>query len=149
VSNGLDWTEDGSTLFHIDTPTGRVVAYPYSGRSPALGSPRTAVTIPERRGLPDGMTLDSEGCLWVALWAGGAVHRYTPSGHLDALVEVPATNVTSCTFGGESMDTLYITTASVGLSEAERAAEPMAGALFGAHVGVTGRLPSKFRTTDA
>ena len=108
ISNGLAWSDDAATLFHIDTPTGRIMSYGY----PLLGVGELVVEISDAVGYPDGMTIDREGFLWVALWNGGAVHRYSPSGELDTVVEVEATNVTCCTFGGPDLTELYITTAA-------------------------------------
>jgi len=147
ISNGLDWTHDGNTMYYIDTPTRTVMAYSYDP-STALGQPTPAVEIPTEQGLPDGMTLDSAGCLWVGLWGGHAVHRYTPEGRLDTIIDLPVTNVTSCVFGGHGLDTLFITTASPGQDDNEQPAEPLAGALFALSVGVSGRLPTLFRTSE-
>lgn len=146
ISNGLDWTVDGATMYYIDTPTRTVMAYPYDHVSPTLGQPRPAVEIPDDHGFPDGMTLDSDGCLWVGMWGGHSVHRYTPTGTLDTIIDLPVTNVTSCAFGGEDLDTLFVTTATDSSSEADPASEPLAGALFAVRVGVSGRPPTRFRT---
>jgi len=144
ISNGLDWSDDGMTLFYIDTPTRTVVAYAYDHTSPTLGQPRSVVEVPERDGFPDGMTLDSEGCLWVGLWGGRAVRRYTPDGTLDTIIDLPVTNVTSCAFGGDDLNTLFITTATLDEDEGDTAAEPLAGALFAVDAGVTGRPATAF-----
>jgi len=101
---------------------------------------RVAIEIPEGEGSPDGMTIDAEGMLWIAHWGGWQVSRWDPAtGEKLSSVPVPASQVTSCTFGGEELDRLYITTARVGLGEAELAAQPHAGGLFCAAVGVRGR----------
>ncbi|GMQ93533.1 MAG: SMP-30/gluconolactonase/LRE family protein [Acidimicrobiia bacterium] len=144
ISNGLDWTADGTTMYYIDTPTRTVMAYPYDYGSPTLGQPEPVVEIPESQGFPDGMTLDSEGCLWVGMWGGHAIHRYTPNGILDTVIDLPVTNVTSCAFGGQDFGTLFITTASSGADEKDGIDEPMAGALFQLQVGVSGRPPTPF-----
>lgn len=146
ISNGLDWTDDGTTMYHIDTPTRAVMAYSYDPA--ALGQSAPVVEIPPEQGFPDGMTLDSEGCLWVGLWGGRAVHRYTPDGRLDTMIDLPVTNVTSCAFGGDDLETLFITTASPGPEGEKLAAEPLAGALFAVDIGVSGRLPTLFRTAE-
>ena len=138
VSNGLAWTPDGTTMFYIDTPTQRVDAFDMDPATGAISNRRAAATIPAAAGMPDGMTIDDDGGLWVALWQGSAVHRYAPDGRLDMIVELPCTQVTSCCFGGAGLDELYITTSSLGLSEADRAAQPLAGALFRYRPGVTG-----------
>jgi len=145
TSNGLDWTDDGRTMYFIDTPTRTVMAYPYDHAAPTLGPPTLVVEIAERHGFPDGMTLDTDGCLWVALWGGHAVHRYTPSGDLDTIIDVPVRNVTSCAFGGDNLDTLFITTAAPGLKDKGLADEPFTGALFAVQMDVSGRSPKLFR----
>lgn len=117
ISNGLAWSPDAHTMYYIDSPTQGVDAFDYDLDSGRIGNRRRVVSIPPSHGMPDGMALDAEGCLWVALWEGAAVHRYTPTGDLDRVVELPVSNVTSCTFGGTGLEDLYITTASSGLSD--------------------------------
>lgn len=131
ISNGLAWTPDGSTLYHADTPTGRIDAYTITDGLPHAR--RTITTI--STGDPDGLCIDDTGAIWVALWDGGAVHRYTPRGDLDTIVHVPATRPTSCAFAGGR---LYITTARGWLAEATLARYPLAGSLFVCDPGVTG-----------
>lgn len=109
ISNGLDWTDDGH-LLHIDTPTRQVRRFGYSPDKP-LEEPDVALDLRGEVGHPDGMCLDSEGCIWVAMWGAGVVRRHTPTGKLDTLIEVPTENVSSCAFGGAHMSTLFITTA--------------------------------------
>ncbi|WP_024874360.1 SMP-30/gluconolactonase/LRE family protein [Saccharomonospora piscinae] len=138
ISNGIGWSADGATVYYVDSPTQRVAAYDFDGDSGRFSRPRTVVEIPPERGMPDGMTLDAEGGLWVALWGGGAVHRYTPDGRLDEVVEVAATRVSACAFGGDDLTELYVTTSRQGLSGT---AEPAAGALFRCRPGVSG-LPT-------
>jgi sugar lactone lactonase YvrE len=100
------------------------------------------VRIADGPGNPDGLTVDAEGCVWVALFGGSAVHRYTPDGDLLAVVPIPAAQVTACTFGGPNLDRLYITTSREGLDDAAQATQPLAGALFSVDVpGVRG-LPA-------
>jgi sugar lactone lactonase YvrE len=143
VSNGLDWTDDGRTMYFIDTPTRRIDAFAVTedGR---LQDRRPVVEIPEDAGLPDGMTLDAEGTLWVALWGGRAVRRYASDGTLLAVVEVDAEQVSSCCFGGPELDVLFITTSQEGMDRGERAADSQAGRLFAANVGVRGRPAHPF-----
>lgn len=138
ISNGLAWTPDGRTMFYIDSPTQRVDVFDVDPADGALSTRRMAVAIPAAFGMPDGMTIDDEGCLWVALWGGSAVHRYAPDGWLDTVVELPCAQVTSCCFGGDGLDELYITTSSHGLQDADRASQPLAGGLFRYRPGVTG-----------
>ena len=95
--------------------------------------------------MPDGMTVDAEGHLWVAIYGGCAVHRYSPHGELEALVQLPVTQVTSCAFGGETLEDLYVTTARENFSEAQAHQEPYAGGLFRFRPGVKGVLPAEFQ----
>ncbi len=111
ISNGLCWSADGSTMFHIDTPTQRIDAFDYDLDRGALSGRRTVVEIPADVGAPDGMTIDTDGGLWVALWGGSAVHRYV-DGALDAIVAVPTPYVTCPAFVGSDLDIMVITTAS-------------------------------------
>lgn len=131
ISNGLAWAPDEQVAFHVDTPTGRV--HCYHSRNGLLTGRRTAVAVVG--GDPDGITLDAEGGIWVALWGGSAVHRYDRAGALTAVVEVGASQVTSCAFGGESLDRLFITTSRLGLPGGS---EPYAGAVFAIDPGVRG-----------
>ena len=135
ISNGVAWSADGERMYYIDTPTQRVDVFDYD---PAAGMPsarRPVVHVDPDHGGPDGMALDAEGGLWVAIFGGHAVHRYTPDGKLDAVVEVPSSRVTACTFGGEHLDQLYITTSRENLPPGT---EPQAGAVFQVTPGVRG-----------
>lgn len=134
VSNGLAWSPDGGTAYYVDSPTLRVDAFDYDAEHGLTGR-RPLITVTDRAGQPDGIAVDSEGFIWVALWGGGAVCRYAPDGTLDGAVEVPVPRVTACTFGGERLGTLYITTSRV---DTDAARYPQAGALFAVDVGVTG-----------
>lgn len=138
ISNGLAWSRDGRLMYYIDTPTQRVDVFDLDSAIGAISNRRAAVMIPAAAGMPDGMTIDDDGALWVALWGGSAVHRYTADGRLDTIVELPCSQVTSCCFGAAPLDELYITTSPLGLSDAERAAQPLAGGLFHFRPGVTG-----------
>jgi sugar lactone lactonase YvrE len=140
ILNGLEWSPDGTRAYFNDTPTGRISVLDYSRESGLTGL-RTFVDIPVEAGYPDGLTVDSEGCVWVALYAGGAVRRYSPDGTLDGIVEVAANNVTACTFGGPGLEQLFITTSRENLAPGQ---DPLAGSLFLAHVGVTGLKVREF-----
>lgn len=126
VSNGLEWSPDGTRAYYNDTPTQRVDVFDYSTEQ-GLHNRRPLVTISSDDGSPDGLTVDADGGIWVALFGGSAVHRYSPDGILDHVVSVPASQVTACTLGGASMDTLFITTSADGLPEGK---EPLAGSVF-------------------
>lgn len=135
ISNGLVWALDGSRAYYIDTPTGRVDALTFDGSGNVVG--RTPLfEVRSTTGSPDGMTIDVEGGLWVALWGGHAVHRYDPDGTLTQVLEVGPAQVTACTFGGPDHDRLYVTTSREGLADG---ADPSAGAVFVAAVGTRGR----------
>jgi sugar lactone lactonase YvrE len=138
ISNGLAWTPDATTMYYVDTPTQRVDRFRMDPASGTIGDRHPLVVIPAAEGMPDGMTIDDAGCLWVAMWGGSSVHRYTPDGRLDTVVEVPCSHVSSCCFGGAGLDELYITTSPQGLEEAELARQPLAGGLFRVDAGVTG-----------
>ena len=140
ISNGLAWSLDGQTMYYIDTPTRRIDAFSYSPATGELSNRRPVIAIPAEVGLPDGMTIDAEGGLWVALWGGGAVHRYL-EGRLAQVISLPVSQPTSCTFGGAELDELFVTSAREGLSLEQRAAEPLAGAVFRVRPGVRG-LPA-------
>lgn len=133
ISNGLGWSPDGRILHHVDTPTRRItdLHLDVDGR---VADVRTRATIPEGAGYPDGLSVDVDGGVWVALWDGGAVWRLAPDGEVDAIVEVAATNVTSCAFGGPDLDVLYITTGGPEVGSRGRGA----GALFTVDPGIAG-----------
>ncbi|GAB4501789.1 MAG: SMP-30/gluconolactonase/LRE family protein [Anaerolineales bacterium] len=131
ISNGLTWSADGRTLYHIDTPTRQIVAHEYDPASGEIGAARVVVRVPAALGWPDGMTSDSRGNLWVGMWGGAALSVWNPtSGELLESIPLPAKNVTSCAFGGDSLNELYITSARRGLSAADLAAYPLSGGLF-------------------
>jgi sugar lactone lactonase YvrE len=134
ISNGLEWSPDGSRAYYNDTATYRTDVFDYDGEAGLTGRRQFVDLSPEAK-RPDGLTVDEEGGIWVALSNGGAVRRYTPDGVLDEMVEVPARKVTACTFGGPDLDQLFITTSREGL---EPGADPLAGSLFRAAVGVRG-----------
>ncbi|TFC96919.1 MULTISPECIES: SMP-30/gluconolactonase/LRE family protein [Cryobacterium] len=140
ISNGLEWSPDGSLAYFNDTPSGRIAVLDYCRESGLTGLRRFA-EIPSEDGFPDGLTVDSEGGVWVALYGGSAVRRYTPDGRLDGIVDVGATNVTACTFGGKELKQLIITTTRENLRPGQ---DPLAGSLFVADVGVAGRPVRKF-----
>jgi sugar lactone lactonase YvrE len=131
VSNGLDWSPDGSLAYYNDTDTRRVDVFGYD-RDTGLRGRRPFASVPGR---PDGLTVDAEGGVWVALSDAGVVRRYTADAALDEVVELPVTKVTACTFGGQNLDQLFITTSRENLDPGD---EPLAGSLFRAIVGVSG-----------
>ncbi len=128
-SNGMAWSYNGNVFYYIDSPTRQVVAYDFDAGN--ITNKSVAITIPSDQGLPDGMTIDTEGMLWIAHWDGWKVSRWNPlSGELLVSFRLPAARITSCTFGGDKLQDLYITSAYIGLSESELAEQPLAGSLF-------------------
>lgn len=131
ISNGLAWNTALGKMYFIDTPTQEVTAYDYNLESGDIGNPQMVIHFAEELGSPDGMTIDSEGMLWVAMWGGHSVLRVDPQrGEVIARVSVPAPHVTSCAFGGSQLDTLFITTASAGLDEEQFSRFPESGNIF-------------------
>lgn len=144
-SNGLAWSSDHKTMYYIDSPTRQVMAYDYDLERGEMSNPRPVVTIPEGGGVPDGMTIDTDGMLWVAQWGGWQVSRWDPlNGKMLDAIAVPAARVSSCTFGGADLDELYITTARIGLDEAQLADQPHAGGIFRIRTGAKGMPAHRF-----
>ena len=127
LANGLGWSPDQRTMYFTDTPARRIVAYPFDVADGVIGAGRTLVHGGEGELAPDGLAVDADGGIWSAQFGLGCLHRYTPSGQLDQVIELPVSRPTSVAFGGADLRSLYITTATLGLTEAERAAEPLAG----------------------
>ena len=144
ISNGIAWSGSGELIFFIDSTTQRIDVFDFDAASGGIDNRRRFVAIDPGDGLPDGMTVDAEDCIWVALFGGGAVRRYTPEGVLDAVVELPTSNPTCPAFGGPELETLYVTSARHRLSPAELADQPLAGALFAIEPGVRGRPSPPF-----
>jgi sugar lactone lactonase YvrE len=146
ISNGLAWSADDDLLYFIDSPTQRVDVFDFDAETGTVSGRRTVVAIPDASGMPDGMSIDADGFLWVALWGGGAVWRIDPAdGRVDRVIEVPASQVTSCVFGGADLRDLYITTAAIGLSPDALAAQPLAGSMFRCRPGVQGTPTESYR----
>ena len=138
ISNGLGWSPDGATMYYVDTVTLRVDMFDFDAASGDIANRREFVTIRHGGGRPDGLTVDSEGAVWVATWPGYGVHRYLPDGTLDAVIPLPVSNVSSIELGGPDMRDAFITTAWELLSDEEHAAQPLAGSLFHTRVEVPG-----------
>lgn len=138
ISNGVEWSPDGSLMYYIDTATGRMDVFDFDPPSGTASGRRPFVHFDESLGLPDGMTVDAEGGLWVAFYDGWAVRRFSPGGTLDRTVGLPTARTTSCCFGGPALDQLYVTSARDGLSESQLAEQPHAGGLFVVEPGVAG-----------
>ena len=138
ISNGLGCSPDGATMYYVDTVTLRVDMFDFDAASGDIANRREFVTIRHGGGRPDGLTVDSEGAVWVATWPGYGVHRYLPDGTLDAVIPLPVSNVSSIELGGPDMRDAFITTAWELLSDEEHAAQPLAGSLFHTRVEVPG-----------
>jgi sugar lactone lactonase YvrE len=126
VSNGTGWSPDGSRMYYIDSPTRRIDVFDVRPGDPVPVNRRPLAVVEPGAGFPDGLTVDADGCLWVALWDGGAVRRYTPEGALDRVVALPVRRPTSCAFGGAALTDLYITSARKGLA----APHPLSGSVL-------------------
>lgn len=143
ISNGLGWSPSGDRMYYVDSPTQAVDVFGYDAMG-RLGERRRFVEIDHADGMPDGLTVDAEGGVWVALWGGSELRRYTSEGVLDHIVELPVSLVTSCAFGGEDWGDLYITSASWELDAVRLQDEPLAGAVFASRPGVSGMPTSRF-----
>jgi sugar lactone lactonase YvrE len=141
VSNGLGWSPDGSRMYYADTPLRRVDVFDYDPATGEAFARRAFADLSEAEGAPDGLTVDADGCVWVAMWGGSALRRFTPEGQPDAVLPVPVSQPTSCAFGGPDLADLYVTSARVGLTDDQLAAQPLAGRLLHVRPGPVG-LPS-------
>ena len=146
VSNGLGWSPDGSRLYYADSPTRHLDVFDYDPVTGEATGRRLFADLSGFDGFPDGLTVDSNGYVWVCMWDGGVLRRFAPSGELDAVVPVPVARPTSAAFGGPDLADLYVTTASINLSPQQRASQPLAGRLLQLRPGPVG-LPST--TTQA
>jgi sugar lactone lactonase YvrE len=146
ISNGIVWTKNKKTMYYIDTPTSQIKAYDYDNATGDISNKRVVVEISEDLGHPDGMTIDAEDMVWVGMWNGNAVIRFNPkTGELLKKIEVPAHNVTSCAFGGDNLETLYITTSKLDMTEEEIGRYPLAGSVFKVNPGVKGVKSNFFK----
>lgn len=147
ISNGMAWSPDCKTFYHIDTPTREVKAFDYDLTSGELANPRTAIRVPESLGWSDGMTSDTEGNLWIALWGGAAVSCWNPNtGQLLEQISVPALHTSSCIFGGRNRNELFITSARKNMSETDLQKYPLSGGLFRVETKVEGMPTFEFST---
>lgn len=141
VSNGIGWSPDGTRMYYNDSPLCRIDMFDYDQATGEAFGGRVFADLSRADGFPDGLTVDADGYVWVAMFAGGALRRFTPAGHQDAVLPLPVSQPTSCAFGGPGMADLFVTTAYRDLTEAQRAAEPLAGRLLRLRPGPVG-LPS-------
>lgn len=144
ISNGMDWSPDSKIFYFIDTPTKKISRFTFNTETSELEGELEGIDVSGYSGAPDGMCVDLNGNLWVAFWGGGCVRGFSPSGELLAQVDVAATLVTNCAFGGPDLSTLYITCAVPSYEEFVKGEEPLAGSLFKAEVGTQGRLQNNF-----
>jgi sugar lactone lactonase YvrE len=144
MSNGIGWSPDDRLMYYVDSRAQGLDVFDFHAEDGTISRRRRLVTIDADLGIPDGLTVDAEGCIWLALWGPGLVRRYTPHGDLDREVVVPASQTTSCTFGGTALDILFITSARVGLTGQQGAEHPHAGAVFAIKPGVAGLPPSGY-----
>lgn len=150
ISNGLAWNLEYKKFYHIDTPTKQVIAYDYHHETGNINNGKPIIQFEDEEGVPDGMTIDTEGMLWIAHWNGGRVSRWNPHTSMKiAELFLPVSKVTSCAFGGNNMDDLYVTTAKVGLSSEELKLQPLAGATFVFRkIGVKGIPNTRFKRVN-
>ncbi len=145
ISNGMAWSPDGRWFYFIDSPTYRIECYRYDVATGNIAFERTAVHVPTDMGMPDGMTIDRNGMLWVAHWGDGTLRQWNPdTGELEESINLPAPQITSCTFGGDHYDELFVTSARTGMSAAALEQYPQSGALFMIKVPVGGFPPTFF-----
>ncbi len=130
ISNGIGWSPDGNTMYLNDSGTACIYAFRFDGSTGAISERRTLVHVDQPGVAPDGLTIDEQGGIWVALWGGGAVNRYQPDGRLVESIELPTERPTSCAFGGPDRDVLFVTTSRVDLDAAALAGQPDAGRVF-------------------
>ena len=131
-------TDDAQTRYHVDSAE-RIIWRYRIGPGPALEAGEVFIRLGEDEGHPDGVVLDSDGCLWVALWDGWAVRQYSPDGQLLQHVPISCARVTNVAFGGPELRTVFVTSARIGLGDAELAEQPLAGSLFSFEVDIAGR----------
>ncbi|NDV00266.1 SMP-30/gluconolactonase/LRE family protein [Pseudoroseicyclus tamaricis] len=137
MSNGLGWSPDGRVMYYADSTAQALYAFDFEVGTGALTNQRRLFETTGDE-VPDGLSVDAEGHVWLALWGGGRLVRLTPAGEVAAEVHFPTPRVSSCAFGGAGLETLFVTTAKEGASEEERAADPMMGALFRLDPGIAG-----------
>lgn len=145
ISNGMDWSADKQYFYYIDSPTREIWRFRYNPENADLSEKQVVVRIGEHEGIPDGMTLDTEGLIWVAQWGGSRVCCYDPkTGKKKEEILFPVEQVSCCVFGGRNLDELYVTTAWNTLSPEARQKQPEAGALYRVKTSAQGRPPYRF-----
>jgi sugar lactone lactonase YvrE len=145
ISNGIGWSPDDRLMYYIDSRTLGLDVFDFERASGAISNRRRLATTNMEGAVPDGLAVDAEGYIWVALWGGWAVHRYAPDGQLDRAISLPVSQVSACAFGGPNLQDLYITSATNNLSAEQRSREPNAGGLFRCRPGVRGLPTHSYR----
>lgn len=146
ISNGMAWDTEQNIMYFIDTPDQVVYAYDYQKEDGTIKNKRIVLTIPKNHGVPDGMTIDEEGMLWIAHWGGFNVTRWDPErARVVEKIMMPVPQPTSCSFGGDKMDTLFITSASKGLTKEMLKDYPASGGIFILKTGVKGKKADFFQ----
>lgn len=145
IPNGPCWSPDGHTMYLVDSRFGAIFAFAFDAHQGSISERKELIRIPEEYGWPDGMTVDNAGDLWIALYRGGCVRRYTCDGELRQVLKVPIEDTTCCAFGGDGLGQLYVTTATQGWSVEQREAEPGAGIVYRLSTDATGRPAEAFR----
>jgi sugar lactone lactonase YvrE len=145
ISNGIDWSPDGTVMYLADSGPGEVHAFAFDGERGTISDERVIITLDEVVGVPDGLTVDAGGDVWVAIYGGACVRRYSPEGVLRQVLDVPAEQCTSCAFAGPGLNRLYVTTATEGWSDEQRRADPAAGIVYRFDTESGGRPAAPFR----
>jgi sugar lactone lactonase YvrE len=145
ISNGIDWSPDGSLCYFVDSPLRRIDVFDYDRSTGAIARRRIFADTSHLSGIPDGLTVDANGGVWVAFFGGARVCRFAPDGRLDLTVGLPVSQVTSCCFGGLRLDELFISTSTEGLSPQELGEQAGAGGIFRARPTHHGRPGTEFR----
>lgn len=145
ISNGLDWSPDGSTMYVVDSQHQHVLAFAFDSGSGSLTARRVLITIPADQGMPDGLAVDADGDIWLALYGGSALGRFGATGVLREMVKLPVTCPASLCFAGPQLDTLVVTTAYARIVDHGREPGPLDGAVLRARVGVRGQRPRSAR----
>ncbi|MDD4892640.1 MAG: SMP-30/gluconolactonase/LRE family protein [Candidatus Rickettsiella isopodorum] len=138
VSNGIAWNLDNSLMYICDSPARQIYQYEFDPIHGSLGQMEIFAQVPKEEGFPDGLTVDSQGYLWSCHWDGWQITRYTPTGEIDSIIPMPIPRPTSCCFGGPELTTLYVTSASIDLNEAQLTDAPQSGMLFAIETDIKG-----------
>jgi sugar lactone lactonase YvrE len=149
MSNGIGWSPDGGTMYYVDSRRQSLDAYRFDRETGALSEHRVHFAVPRERGIPDGLAVDAEGAVWLALYGSGTVVRITSDGQEDDQITIAAAQATSCAFGGPDLRTLFITSASEGFAPGDFDAQPGAGALFACEIEIAGLPATPYSDTVA